>query len=201
MLILVSGATATMRQYQDHPQMGRLIVPGNWGYAVDGWKWAADNGVFSGFDSARFLDMLAEVQGKPGCKFVVVPDVVADACATLVQFEEWAPRLWQFGFPLAFVAQDGQERMPLPWCSFDALFIGGSTAWKMSDAAFKIAERAKARGKWVHVGRVNSLRRMRHWFGVADSIDGTGFSMMPDTNISKGLRWLRWLKAQPGLPW
>jgi hypothetical protein len=199
-LILVSGATATMRRMQGHPQLGRLLIPATHQTDVDGWPvWAADNGAFSGFDANLFLGMLERVRGKPGCKFVTVPDVVADACATMAMFEQWAPRLWEYGFPLAYVAQDGLERISVPWCEFDALFIGGSTAWKMSRQAFKIAERAKERGKWLHVGRVNTRRRMRHWYGVADSIDGTGFSMFPDTHIGKGVRWLKGLKEQPRL--
>jgi hypothetical protein len=31
-------------------------------------------------------------------------------------------------------------------------------------------------GKWVHVGRVNTAKRVRDWVGLADSIDGSGIS-------------------------
>jgi hypothetical protein len=50
---------------------------------------------------------------------------------------------------------------------------------------------AKRRGKWVHVGRVNSRERVR-WCVAngADSVDGSGFSYHPDTNIPKGLDWI-----------
>ena len=40
--------------------------------------------------------------------------------------------------------------------------------------ALALARAAKRRGKWVHVGRVNSQRRLRHFWGWADSVDGTG---------------------------
>lgn len=32
---------------------------------------------------------------------------------------------------------------------------------------------------WRHVGRVNTRRRMKHFWGFADSIDGSGFSKYP----------------------
>jgi hypothetical protein len=31
-------------------------------------------------------------------------------------------------------------------------------------------------GKWVHVGRVNTVARVRNWIDLADSIDGSGIS-------------------------
>ncbi|HXF62680.1 MAG TPA: hypothetical protein VNK95_13745, partial [Caldilineaceae bacterium] len=64
--------------------------------------------------------------------------------------------------------------------AYDALFIGGSTGWKLSEAADWCIRRAKERGVWVHAGRVNSLRRIRHFqlIGV-DSVDGTYIRFNP----------------------
>jgi hypothetical protein len=36
------------------------------------------------------------------------------------------------GFPVAFVARDDLEHLTVPWDDFDALFIGGSTSWKLA---------------------------------------------------------------------
>ena len=60
-----------------------------------------------------------------------------------------------------------------------ALFIGGTTEWKMSDEARRLMD-----GRWTHMGRVNSFRRLqlaKSW-GV-DSVDGTGMSWFTDTKM------------------
>ena len=194
MLLLVSGATATMRR-QASDRLGALVVPGqgNAPNSVRGRPFAFDNGAFSGFDADAFLRMLDRytAAGVTNCLFVTVPDVVADAPATLALFREWAPRLRPYRFPLALVAQDGLEQLPVPWDDFDALFIGGSTAWKLSHAAATLAGYAKARGKWVHVGRVNSRKRMRHAHRIgADSVDGTKFTKFPDQYLPRGVAWM-----------
>lgn len=70
-------------------------------------------------------------------------------------------RSW-FGLPVAFAAQNGLEDMDVPWCSFDVLFLGGDDAWKLGPAARELVAEAKQRHKKVHMGRVNSLKRL--WY-------------------------------------
>lgn len=114
------------------------------------------------------------------CKFVVAPDSVANAIETLWRFRQWAWRIKALGYPVAFVAQDGQESLPLP-PEYDALFIGGTTRWKLSPMADDLIRHAKSAGKWTHVGRVNSQRRIRHFQLVGvDSVDGTSIAFAPD---------------------
>lgn len=137
---------------------------------------AIDNGAFAGFDVAAFESLLArESERREQCIFLAVPDVVASARRTLEVFERWAPRLK--GWPLALVVQDGQQDMPIPWDDIKAVFVGGSTEFKVSQHAVQIIRAAQALGKWTHVGRVNTPGRFE-WaekLGV-DSIDGTGLS-------------------------
>lgn len=137
---------------------------------------AIDNGAFSRFDAPAFEALLArEFSRRKQCLFVTVPDVVADARRTLEVFEHWAPRLMRW--KIAFAAQDGQEHLPIPWKHIQAVFIGGSTAWKMSVQAAAIIKAAKAMNKWIHVGRVNTPGRFEYFEELgADSIDGTGLS-------------------------
>ena len=118
-----------------------------------------------------------------------ISDVVGDAAATLRQFGRWAGVIGWAGLPVAFVAQDGCEPVcGVPWGDIRCLFIGGSTAWKLGDAAAALVVEAKRRGKLVHVGRVNSLRRITHFDALgADSVDGGQFSMFPDTYIPRYL--------------
>lgn len=127
---------------------------------VAGLPWACDNYAFGGnFDPAKFLTFLKKVEPyRSTCLFLTVPDVVGDAVATLNQFTEWQPRL--AGWPLAFVAQDGQENLDFPDPrTWDVLFIGGGTQWKESQAAIDCIKRAQALGKRIHIGRVNWKKR------------------------------------------
>lgn len=139
-------------------------------------KFGIDNGAFSRFDAASFLSLLKRESPRKGlCRFVAVPDVVGDARRTLECFEFWAPHLQDW--PLAFVCQDGQEHLPIPWDRIAAVFIGGSTDWKMGKCAAACVKASKVIGKWCHVGRVNTPGRFEYFEGLGtDSIDGTGLS-------------------------
>ncbi len=58
----------------------------------------------------------------------------------------------------------------------------------------------KAKGKWVHWGRVNRKRRYELALKAGcDSFDGTGFSMYPDTNIPLVGHWQAEIDQQPEL--
>lgn len=149
-----------------------------------GVVWAADNGAYSywsrglDFDARAFIAMLKRFQGRDDCLFVVAPDMVGDADGTLLLFRAWVGTIRRYGFPVAFVLQNGARMETIPWDSFDALFIGGDTAFKVSATAAAFAREAKRRGKHVHMGRVNSLKRIQraHEMGC-DSFDGTGYAM------------------------
>jgi len=202
-MILVSGATATTRRIGAHERLGVLFTPQGGNYRVEpaGPAWAADNGAFRGFDAVAFERMLDTLHQRalPNCLFVVAPDVVADHQGTMRLFEAWAPRLRRYGWPVAFVAQDGVTVATLPWAECDAVFIGGSTEFKLSETALALGAYAKARGHHLHVGRVNTKRRIAHFSGLADTVDGSRFSQWPDIAIPLGLRWVQEAEQQPTL--
>jgi hypothetical protein len=190
MLMLVSGATTTVRQY---PQVGVLVVPAARNdpaaLALRPGCWAMDNGAYAGFDAAAFVQMLETFHGQRGCRFVTAPDVVADAHATLSRWPFWAQLLRGLGWVPALVLQDGMTPADVPWREIGAVFVGGSTEWKLGPQAQQLASYAKARGLWVHVGRVNSRRRIAIATALGgDSFDGSGYSMFPDTHIPNGVR-------------
>jgi hypothetical protein len=139
-------------------------------------EYAIDNGAFAGFDTARFLYLLRrENESKHLCRFVVVPDVVGDARRTLEVFDHWKYSLT--GWPLAFAAQDGIEHISIPWKHLAAIFIGGTTEFKLGERAKAVIRAAQAMGKYVHVGRVNTPGRFEYFESLGvDSIDGTGLS-------------------------
>lgn len=141
--------------------LGELLTPAKRGGRPAG-IWAADNEAFSrGFDPVRFFPWLKKMEPyRDNCLFVAVPDSVGNAIETLKLYREWC---WHFeSWPLAFVAQDGQENLPLP-NYYDALFVGGSTEWKVSDAATSVIKRAQSKHKHIHIGRVNWGKRYRHF--------------------------------------
>jgi len=139
-------------------------------------RFAIDNGAFSGFDEKSFMALLArEYERRENCIFVCAPDIVGSAVRTLELFDHWKDRLTDW--PIALVIQDGQQDHRIPWAEVDAVFIGGSTEFKLSQHVHQIVKTAKLFGKWVHAGRVNTPGRYEYFekMGV-DSIDGTGLS-------------------------
>ena len=203
MLLLVSGAT----KYPRSESVGTLIRPGSHNAAdaldLTPARWAMDNGAFGGgFDAGQFMDMLYDFHGRPGCLFVTVPDVIykngiGNAAATRRLWPFWSAVVRGAGFAPAFVAQDGLEAHQVPWDEMGALFIGGSTAFKESQAVRSLCGYAQARGMWVHWGRVNGRRRyeLAQIAGV-DSIDGTGFSWFSDVRIPMVSEWQTELDQQ-----
>ena len=175
-------------------RLGYIDTPAQGNIRPSGVSWCADNGRFGrgwpGFDA--WLSWLASHRGAaPQCTFATAPDVVGNAAATLAESRPWLPEIRALGFPAALVAQDGLEVLTPPWSDFDVLFIGGTTEWKLGPEARSVAEAALARGKRVHMGRVNSLRRLRYAKSIGcHSADGTYLTFGPDKNLPKLLHWL-----------
>lgn len=197
MLILISGATKALKRWRQ-PWIGQLVVPasGRGPSVLDGRPWALDNSAFSNFDAAAFVAMVGRFSHVPGCRFCAAPDVVGDAEATAAAFPKWAPMIRAAGLPVALVGQDGLTVSSLSgvsrlsWRDFDALFIGGSTEWKLGADARALVAEANRRGKWTHMGRVNTVRRLRYAEAIGCcSVDGTGFSRFPDAMLQRARGW------------
>ena len=178
---------------------GVLTTTSHWGVPsslVNGCKWAMDNQAFTqGFNAHEYFYRLLMLEPFwSNCLFLVVPDVVGDAIQTLDNWRHWVRYFATWS--VAFVAQDGQENLPMP-DDFDVLFIGGTTEWKESDAAIDCIKRA--RYKRIHIGRVNTWRRYRHFARMPGAenwtCDGTRIRYERD----KATRdWQRYM-AQPPL--
>ena len=137
---------------------------------------AIDNGAFSRFEQKPFMSLLAKHEPRRAlCRFVAAPDVVGSAMRTVECFRHWQPKL--SNWPVAFVCQDGQESMGIPWDNIAAVFVGGSTEWKMGKHAAAIVKASKVIGKWCHIGRINTPGRLEYFEELgADSCDGTGLA-------------------------
>lgn len=166
--------------------------------------WALDNGCFrrpETFNCATYVGWLkTNWPARRTCLFATAPDVVGDAAATLRLALPVLKRIRAEGFPAAFVAQDGLEAGGVPWHAFDVLFIGGSTGWKLSHHAKLLTREARDRGKAVHMGRVNSLLRIRTaaMWGCT-SCDGTFLAFGPDKNTPRLIGFLDAHRSEPVL--
>lgn len=197
MRLLVSGATLAVRKfYPVRPdRLGVLLGPGKsmCTSMIDGViPYAADNGCFGGLDEPAMLAMLDALPALPGKPiFVTAPDVVGDAAQTMRNFAHWGPAIRARGLSVALVGQDGLSHQDVPWDEVDAYFVGGTTGFKLSTDSRRLVLAAKRHGKHVHMGRVNTLRRIRiaAWWGC-DSIDGTGFTWFSNIRIPMALRWI-----------
>ena len=169
----------------------------------DGVAWAADTGIFGTrpFILDRYLQMLDQWSGRSDdCLFATAPDVVADWDATLARSMPVIPTIRAMGYRAALVLQDGATPETVPCQEIDAVFTGGSTAWKLSEDAYRIVAEAKSRGLWAHMGRVNSLSRLRAAkIGGYDSADGTFLVYGPDKNAEHLRHWINELKIQPSM--
>lgn len=222
---LTGVSNPQVRAIAHEHQVGLLVTPDS-GYEkqVSAFPcFAVDNGMFGlakrhqehKFDAEKFFAWVAQLPRT--ALFVAAPDMlnfmsfdggktevpVGDAAATLAQFPVYAERLRALGFKVALVAQDGIEELLtyVRWDLIDAIFLGGSTEWKLGEGAKVIAAEATARGKHVHMGRVNSGRRLAYAQSIGcDTADGTFLAFAgragADAAIGRMVRWFKNLNNQ-----
>jgi len=181
MKFLVDTSPAKMVGLADRELVGGQLLTPLTRYSNFGGTFAIDNGAFSGFDKSAFKSLLErEWPNRERCLFVTIPDVVGSMARTLDLFSHsglFVSEHWR----RALVVQDGAENMTLPWGEFDAVFIGGRDPWKDSQATADIIRVAKILGKHVHVGRVNQIKRYKHFRDLgADTCDGSSIAMFDE---------------------
>jgi hypothetical protein len=188
-------------EFRADRNIGMLCQPNYPVPPQDGIPWAADTGIFGTmpFSLERYLERLDVWQTERGrCLFATAPDVVADWEKTLETSMPVMPLIREKGYRGALVLQDGATSDTVPWNDIDAVFTGGSTEWKLSEEAYRLVQEAKDRGLWAHMGRVNSLRRLRAaHMGGYDSADGTFVVFGPDKNAPHVMRWMDSLNKEP----
>ncbi|RSN14841.1 hypothetical protein DMH25_07855 [Streptomyces sp. WAC 01325] len=189
MLYLATPSGPDVRAAMEAGLLGCMTTPAQGNVIPAGALYSCDNGKFGkGWPGAdawfAWLKATIDRYGRSLCQWAVAPDVPMDADATLAESLPWLERIRALGVPAAFAAQDGSEHRLLPWDRIDVLFLAGSARWKTSPAAHRLALEARERGLAVHMGRVNSRRRLRlaQAFGCT-SCDGTYLAFGPDTNL------------------
>jgi hypothetical protein len=147
-----------------------------------GFRYCLDNGAWSSFSKGwpwseeRFYR--AALRFGPTADFVAVPDIVEGGLESLRLSMSWLPRL-DF-CPLRLLpVQDGMTPADVePHVGREiGIFIGGSDAWKERTANMWGDVKVRT-GCYLHVGRVNTHRRIRICAQAgADSFDGTSATM------------------------
>lgn len=211
MLYLGTPSGPDIRAAMSAGRIGCMTTPAQGSRIPEGALYACDNSKFGSDGKGRYwpgaeawfawLYRTVERYGPDRCLWALAPDQPFDAAGTLTESLPWLARIRELGIPAAYAAQDGCDAPGLlPWDSFDVLFLAGSTEWKLGPVAERLARKAKALGKGVHMGRVNSRTRLgiAEWFGC-DSADGTYLAYGPDKNLPKLLNWLTELDGHPSL--
>lgn len=210
MRYLATPSTPRIREAMRAGLLDTMTGPYQGNRLPEGVPWGGDNAMFGengpradwiGRDKwIRWLARQAARYNPALCRFAVAPDVPFSAAGTLkASLPEFA-RIRELGLPAAFAAQDGCDGLGIPWDEFDVLFLAGSTAWKVGEVARRLTAEAHERGKWVHMGRVNTKERLTRarTFGC-DSVDGTYLKWGPDVNLPILLGWLDQARRQPML--
>lgn len=157
----------------------RLLLSPVGDLRTKGFSYGLDNGAWSyhqqnaPFDCTAF-ERACELVGR-GADWIVVPDIVMGGIESLELSRSWLQRLREYGTRLLIPVQDGmQDEHLAPLLSpMVGVFVGGSTDFKEQTMA-RWTRLAHAFGGYCHVGRVNTLRRIRICAAAgADSFDGT----------------------------
>jgi hypothetical protein len=159
------------------------------------YPYAMDNAAFSRFNERQFFKMLDFATEYATPMFVTCPDVVGCHDRTIALWQHYYPLIKRYGYPIAFVAQDGCVPDAIPRAA-DWVFVGGNDPWKMDNI-----HRFVGKGRPVHVGRVNSIARLKYCesIGVA-SVDGTGWMRAKDRKFYDLLEWFSGEETQLCIP-
>lgn len=147
----------------------------------------ADNDAFNNFSAEKYCIMLDRLKQIQIC-WVTAPDKVANAQETTKMFHYWIDKIHPL--PVAYVLQDGVTQDMIPFDTISAVFLGGSTEFKLSPYAMNLLHYARSMNKLVHVGRVNSVKRIKLFHEVMHTFDGSGFARFAKRDIPKYIKYM-----------
>lgn len=157
----------------------RLLVSATGVHRNEGFPYMLDNGAWTAFqkgvpfDSDLFCELLDSLGA--GADFVVLPDIVEGGLRSLDMSLAWADFVRAYNPRIAIPVQDGMapEHVADLLSPDVGVFVGGSTDFKLSTMPMW-ARLARSKGSFCHVGRVNSMSRIRLCaLAGVHSFDGT----------------------------
>ena len=188
-MIAYATRTGTRRNLRllDEAGWRLLLTPdarwlGDWagGYALDNGVWGAHQQERP-WEPGPFLELLRKHGAS--ADWAVLPDIVAGGAQSLALSVAWRDRVLAHSKQVLLAVQDGMKPADVAQHLGPrvGVFVGGSTEWKLATLR-QWGEMGQRLGVWVHVGRVNTVRRILRCVraGVA-SIDGTSASRYAKT--------------------
>lgn len=175
-----ASRTGTKRNLAALREAGwRLLLSPQGVLRDEGFKYGLDNGAWTAYQQGHKLDESAFMRAvdKVGQKadWVVVPDIVAGGQRSLDYSLAWLDRLRGLPTQLLIAVQDGMSMDDVRsyLSPTVGIFIGGTSEWKEA-SAMAWGALARRRNCYLHVGRVNSQRRIAICTAAgANSFDGT----------------------------
>jgi len=165
----------------------RLLISATGQLRTEGMRYALDNGAWTAFQQGQPFDedafVVAVDRLGERADWVVLPDIVEGGLASLEYSLTWLERLRGMPSRLLIAVQNGMQVQDVASFLSPAvgIFVGGSTQWK-EETAQAWGSLARRRHCYLHVGRVNSARRIRICAAAgADSFDGTSVSRYAKT--------------------
>lgn len=183
MLIAYASRTGTKRNLAAlRKHNWRLLVSATGCLRAEGFSYALDNGAWTAyrqgkpFDERAFIAALRKLGAN--ADWTVIPDVVCGGHKSLEFSLLWMRYVLDESPTALLAVQDGllpDDVRPFLGARV-GIFVGGSTKWKESTIE-TWAKLGRELGSWVHVGRVNTARRIAlcTTSGVT-SFDGTSAS-------------------------
>lgn len=203
MIYLATPSTPKIAAAMKAGLLGQLLTPDVGNVALEDVTLGVDNGCFPYRDNPDEWPpepwIRALERAPRASRFAVVADVVFDHVRTVDRWREWSPIVRDLGHRPAFAVQNGivDVARDVP-DDAEAIFVGGDNRLKYGPEAIAASHVARDRGLWLHLGRVNSLRRLRWAFALrCDSVDGTFLTRAPDKNLPRLLRYLEWGREHP----
>jgi hypothetical protein len=202
---MVMAGNHSSRNYIRHclacpDRLGWLQGPMHWKGLKDGVAFALDNDAFSAWykirpwDSAAWFAMLEKVdQSGRVPLWALIPDVVANRTATILNWRAYAGYAQQRGWKTAFAVQDGMEIEDVPRDA-DVVFVGGTMDWKWRTAPMWCDNFPH-----VHIGRIRESKLHRCEEMGAASCDGTGWFREGQTGKPARVLYA-WLAGAPRTP-
>lgn len=146
------------------------------------WQYALDNGAWSAFAQGKPFDVRAFefALRRFGAKadWTVLPDIVAGGAPSLEMSLKWMRTVLNESPRALLAVQNGitpEDVRPFLGPRV-GIFVGGDTAWKLGTLS-DWGHLAAQVGCWLHVGRVNTARRIFSCARAeATSFDGTSAS-------------------------
>jgi len=182
-----TGTKTTLQALQCAGWRLLLSATGHHSRAPEGFRYALDNGAWTAyqqqapFNFVKFVKALAAYGAN--ADWVVAPDIVEGGAASLELSLSWLRYVQSETTRVLIAVQDGVVHNDIAaYLKQDVgIFIGGSTPWKLATLGYwgDLGRRCNC---WVHVGRVNSMRRIRLCaVAGAHSFDGTSVTKFPST--------------------